>query len=220
MEVVKVMLKAVIFDLDGVITDSAKYHFLAWKSLADHLQIPFDEAYNEKLKGVSRLESLDLILENGKKKDDYTKEEKEEMATQKNEKYKKLISCMSAEDILPGILPFLEELKEKQIKTALASVSHNAVFILERLGLKNSFDYIADPAKIKNAKPYPDIFLDCAYALGVEPSECIGVEDAKAGIQAIKAAGMKAVGVGTVEQMRQADLILDSTKQLSLSILL
>lgn len=213
------MLKAVIFDLDGVITDSARYHFLAWKSLADRLGIAFDEAYNEKLKGVSRMESLDLILENGKQKDNFTEDEKIKMADEKNEEYKKLIGSMTPADILPGVKEFLEQLKENGIKTALASVSRNAFFIIDRLELNEYFDYIADAAKVEKAKPFPDIFLVGAKALSVDAEECVGVEDARAGIEAIKAAGMKAVGVGTAEQMKDADLILESTAQLSLSLI-
>lgn len=209
-------MKAVIFDLDGVITDSAKYHYLAWKRLAEELGIPFDEEYNEKLKGVSRMESLNLILERGQKKEAYSAQEKEEMADKKNTYYKKYIECMTPDDILPGIREFLSELKTADIKTGVASVSQNAYAILERLGLFDSFDYVADAGKISRAKPYPDIFLSVADALGVDPVCCVGVEDAETGIQAIKAAGMKAVGVGTPERMAEADLILSGTNQLSL----
>lgn len=213
------MLKAVIFDLDGVITDSAKYHFIAWKTLADRLEIPFDEEYNENLKGVSRMESLELILERGQGKNAYTMEEKERMADEKNEIYKSLIVTMTPADILEGIQELLMELKEKKIKTGLASVSKNAPFIINRLGLEAYFDYIADAAMIKNAKPFPDIFLDCASHLGVSPEECVGIEDAEAGIEAIQRAGMKAVGVGTPAQMHKADRILSGTKELSLELL-
>lgn len=213
------MLKAVIFDLDGVITDSAQFHYLAWKNLADKLGIDFDEDYNEKLKGVSRLESLDLILENGNQKDSFTQEEKEKMATEKNEEYKTLIRTITPQDILPGIKELLDELKYNEIKTAIASVSHNAFYIIERLGLQDSFDYIVNAAEVKRAKPYPDIFLAGAAAVGVEPTECVGIEDAKAGITAIKAAKMYAIGVGTKDQMREADLILSTTKELTLDLI-
>lgn len=208
-------LKAVIFDLDGVITDSAKYHYLAWKELADELGIAFDEEYNEKLKGVSRMESLELILQNGNVCDKYSLREKEEMADRKNENYKELIKQMTPEDILPGVFGFLEELKAAGIKTALASVSKNAPFILHQLELEAYFDYVADAASVPNAKPFPDIFLAGKDHFGFASEECVGVEDAKAGIEAIHRAGMKAVGVGTPEQMEEADLLL-LTDQLSL----
>lgn len=212
-------LKAVVFDLDGVLTDSAKYHYQAWKMLADKLGIPFDEEYNEKLKGVSRMESLELILQNGNAQDKYTQEEKVAMATEKNEFYKQLLHQITPEDVLPGIHDFLEQLKAAGIKTAVASVSHNAPFILERLELDKYFDYICDAAQVPRAKPFPDIFLSAAQNLGVDPANCIGVEDAQAGIQAINAAGMMSVGVGTESQMQEAKLILPSTAKLGLGML-
>lgn len=210
-------LQAVIFDLDGVITDSAKYHYEAWKLLADRLGIPFDEAYNEKLKGVSRLESLELILQNDPERRSFSQEEKEALADEKNEFYKQLIHRITPADILPGIAAFLEELGQAGIGTAVASVSRNAPFILERLGLADRFGYICDAAAVQRAKPFPDIFLSAAEHLGAAPACCVGVEDAQAGIRAIRAAGMFAVGVGTPDQMAEADLILPGTSALSLA---
>ncbi len=209
-------IRAVIFDLDGVITDSARYHYLAWKELADELAIPFDEAYNEKLKGVSRMESLELILANGNACGRYTDVEKEMMAEKKNDNYKELIRQITPADILPGIQNFLDELKGEGIRTALASVSRNALFIIRQLELEPYFDYIADAAKVPNAKPFPDIFLAGMEAFGLGPEECIGVEDARTGIEAIHRAGMKAVGVGTPAEMEEADLLL-TTAELKLS---
>ena len=212
------MLKAVVFDLDGVITDSAAYHFRAWSKIADKLGIPFDIEYNEKLKGVSRMESLNLILDNGPGRNSISDEKKNEIAEEKNNIYKELIKNITPKDLLPGILNCLIECKESGLKIALASVSKNAPFIIDRLGVGAYFDYIADAKKITRSKPFPDIFLDCANALGFEPKECIGVEDAEAGIAAIKAAGMKAVGVGNAESMKEADVVLGSTAQLSTDI--
>lgn len=212
-------LKAVIFDLDGVITDTARYHYLAWKELADQLFIPFDEAYNEKLKGVSRMESLELILANKNAGSAYTAGEKFQMAERKNENYRELIKQITPADILPGIMDFLTQLKEAGIKIALASVSKNAAFILEKLELLSYFDYIADAAKVPNAKPHPDIFLAGIHAFGLKPEECVGIEDARTGIEAIHRAGMKAVGVGTKSEMNEADLLL-TTKELKLSTLM
>ncbi len=213
------MLKAVIFDLDGVVTDSAVYHYQAWKGIADKLGIPFGEEYNEKLKGVSRMESLNLILDNGEGREQYSEEEKEAWAVEKNENYKKLISQITPDDLLPGIGDLLKELKAEGISTGLASVSKNAGFIIGQLQVGQYFDYIADAAKVERSKPFPDIFLDCAQNLGVEARDCIGIEDARAGIEAIHRAGMKAVGVGSREQMEEADLILDGTNELSLELL-
>lgn len=211
-------LKAVIFDLDGVITDSAKYHYLAWKALADELGIDFDEAYNEKLKGVSRMESLELILANGNACDKYTDQEKFQMAEKKNDNYKELIKQITPADILPGVFDFLKELRSHGIKIALASVSKNAPFILKQLELESFFDYVADAAKVPNAKPFPDIFLAGMNAFGLEPQECIGVEDARTGVEAIHRAGMKAVGVGTPSEMEDADLIT-TTASLKLNVI-
>ncbi len=213
------MLKAVLFDLDGVITDSASYHYEAWKELADSLNIPFDEEYNEHLKGVSRMDSLNLILRNGNKEDFYTQEEKDKFAEEKNENYKNLIHKITPDDILPGIKELLVELKNNGIKTCVCSVSKNAFFIINRLGLNDYFDHIVDAGKIKNAKPDSDIFAIGAYVLGAYPEECVGVEDAKAGIDAIKKAGIKAVGVGSPSQMKDADLILEDTSKINLEVI-
>ena len=213
------MLKAVIFDLDGVVTDSAAYHYQAWKMIADKLNIPFNENYNEKLKGVSRMESLNLILDNDKGRYFYTEKEKEALIYEKNENYKELICRITPDDLLPGIAELLKELKDNSILTGLASASKNAEFIVRQLQVEKYFNYIANAAKIERSKPYPDIFLDCAYRLGTAVENCVGIEDAKAGIDAIHRAGMKAVGVGNRSQMLEADLVLDGTKELSLELL-
>ncbi len=213
------MLKAVIFDLDGVITDSAVYHFQAWKKIADRLEIPFDEIYNEKLKGVSRMESLNLILDNGNGRDSYSQAEKEQLAAEKNEQYKELIKQITPQDMLPGIQELLQELKAAGIRTGLASVSKNADFIIGQLQAAEYFDYIADAAKVERSKPYPDIFLDCIEHLGVAAADSVGIEDAEAGIEAIHRSGMVAVGVGSPEQMHAADVQLDGTSELTLELL-
>lgn len=212
-----VNVKAVIFDLDGVITDTAEYHYLAWKSLADELGLPFDKEYNEKLKGVSRMESLELILALGDA--EYTDEQKYQLADQKNELYKEMIKKVTPADLLPGIESLLKELKEAGILIALASASKNAPFILDRLEVTHYFDHVVDVTQIKNGKPDPEIFLTGAAKLGVLPSDCVGVEDAEAGIESILSAGMYAVGVGTPAQMQKADLIVSSTSELSLDLL-
>jgi beta-phosphoglucomutase len=214
------MLKAVLFDLDGVVTDSAKYHYLAWKSLADELKIPFDERFNENLKGVSRMDSLELILENGGMQNAFTQHEKEMLADKKNEQYKLLIQNITFKDTLPGIPEFLKDLKDNEIKTAIASVSKNAFTIIDRLQLNDYFNHIMDASEVKNAKPFPDIFLAAAEKVGAAPCECVGIEDAKAGIESIKRAGMRAIGVGTPDQMTEADLRLNSTAELNLNLIL
>ena len=210
------MLEAVIFDLDGVITDSASYHYQAWKIIADELKIDFDETYNEKLKGVSRMGSLELILDNGPGKDAFSQEEKERLCTRKNDLYKELIKQITPNDLLPGIGELLKELKANHVLIGLASVSLNAPAIINSLGIKDMFDYMADAAGVKESKPAPDIFLDNIKGLKVNPANSIGVEDAEVGIEAIHRAGMKACGIGSVETLSKADLLLSSTAELSL----
>ncbi|WP_404330309.1 beta-phosphoglucomutase [Mesobacillus maritimus] len=210
------MVKAVIFDLDGVITDTAELHYQAWKNLANSIAIDFNREFNEELKGISRMDSLNKILQHGGVADQYTEEEKLELATKKNEEYKGLLIHLKPENIYPGIKEFLNALKQSNIKIGLASASKNGPAILDYLQITDYFDTIADPDSVINGKPAPDIFLKAAEQLGVSPQDCIGVEDSEAGIEAIQSANMYAVGVGTVEVMRKAgaDLVLADTTEL------
>ncbi|ALP36546.1 beta-phosphoglucomutase [Paenibacillus sp. IHB B 3084] len=212
-------MKAVIFDLDGVITDTAEYHFQAWGSLATTLGIPFDREFNEQLKGISRTESLDKILARGDRSSAYSADDKQQLAAQKNTEYQRLISALTPVDVLPGIRALLMELRDARIGIALASASKNAAFILDRLELTHYFDSVVDVTAIRHGKPDPEIFLTGATNLGVRPADCIGIEDAQAGIQAIKGAGMFAVGVGTPSQMQGADVVVATTAELSLRML-
>lgn len=207
-------LEGVIFDLDGVITDTAEYHYLAWKQLAEDLGISFDRDFNEKLKGISRMESLNIILKAGNKS--LTDEEKEELAAKKNEHYKTFIQKITPNDLLPGIEGFMRDIKEAGIKTGLASASKNAMAVVGRLEIGHLLDTIVDAAKVEKGKPDPEVFLKAAQQLLVDPSNCVGVEDAEAGVQAIKAAGMYAVGVGSKEAMEEADWIIRNSNELSL----
>ncbi len=190
----ELIYKAVIFDLDGVIVSTDEYHYLAWKTIAENEEIYFDRKINEGLRGVSRMESLEIMLRKADR--EYTAQEKEVLAYEKNEIYKKLLEQVTPEDILPGVRDILTLLKQKQIKTAIGSSSKNAVFILNRIGLRESFDAIADGNDIKKSKPDPEVFLTAARKLGVIPHECLVVEDAWAGIDGAVAAGMGALGVG------------------------
>lgn len=209
-------IKGIIFDLDGVVCSTDEYHYAAWKSLADELGIYFDKQINNRLRGVSRMASLNIILERSEKQ--YTGEEKIQLAEIKNERYVALLQNLTPDDVLPGIRDFLQACHEADLKTALASASKNAPFILRRLGLEKEFDFLADAAKVKNSKPAPDIFLAAADGLKLDPAKCIGIEDAAAGIEAIHAAGMKAVGIGSAETLSKADILLDGTEQLNLKI--
>lgn len=212
-------MKAVLFDLDGILTDTADYHYQAWKKLGAELGIELDEAFNEQLKGISRTESLALILAKGGLEDQFTVAEKEALATKKNEVYKKMIEQMSAQDILPGIQTLLEELKEKGILLGLASASQNGPVILEKLGIKDLFDTIVDPATLSAGKPHPEIFEAGAKQLGVLVQECIGIEDAAAGVQSINSAGMTAIAVGDETILGAAAKVVPSTKELTVDLL-
>jgi beta-phosphoglucomutase len=197
---------AVIFDLDGVLTDTARFHYLAWKKMASGLGITIDEAFNETLKGIDRMTSLDLILQHGKVQ--LPLAEKERLAHQKNEHYKELTASMTRKDLLPGALERLDELRKLGVKISLASASKSAPAILEALGISGYFDSVANPALVAQGKPAPDIFLLAAAPLGVRPEECLGVEDAEAGVAAIKAAGMQALGVGDPKVLAAADHVV------------
>jgi beta-phosphoglucomutase len=200
------MRKAVVFDLDGVITDTAHYHFLAWKRMANQVGLDIDEKFNEKLKGVDRMKSLDLILAQGTRQ--YTDSEKHAWADEKNEYYKELIKGMTDKDLLPGAAATLKSLREMGVKTALASVSKNAATVIDKLGIAQQFDCVVDANQIIHTKPDPEIFLTAAKGVGIKPEECIGVEDAVVGVQAIKAAGMFAIGVGDPKVLHQADRVI------------
>lgn len=206
-------IKAFIFDLDGVITDTAEYHYLAWKQLAEDIGVTFDRDFNEQLKGVSRMDSLERILTLTPEQS-FTNEEKEALATRKNDHYTNLIEDMSPDDILPGIKEFIEDIKVHELQLALGSASKNAIIVLERLQLLDYFDYIVDAAKVKHGKPHPETFLRAAEGLNVPPADCVGIEDAKAGVDAIKAAGMFAIGVGSKEHLAKADYVVETTNEL------
>ncbi|MBQ7670346.1 MAG: beta-phosphoglucomutase [Clostridia bacterium] len=206
--------KAIIFDLDGVIVDTAKFHFLAWKTLSDELGFFFDEKVNERLKGVSRMRSFEIILEVNGASDKFSPEEKEAFTKKKNELYISFVKTLKPEDMLPGIREFVDRAKESGLKTAVASVSKNAPLVLKCLDAEEMFDYVADAAKITKSKPAPDIFLNCAESLGIAPENCIGIEDSQAGIEAIKAAGMFSIGINVDVTSVEPDLHLRSTAEL------
>jgi beta-phosphoglucomutase len=199
-------IKACLFDLDGVIVDTAKYHYLAWRRLANELGFEFTEEDNERLKGVSRMKSLEILLEIGGVS--FDEKIKEELAAKKNDWYVDYISTMDASEILPGVLDFLKELKENGIKISLGSVSKNAMTILTNVGILDYFDAVIDGTKITHAKPDPEVFLKGAEELGVTPENCVVFEDAQAGIEAAINAGMYSVGVGSPEILGKADFVI------------
>ena len=212
------VVQCCIFDLDGVIVDTAKYHYLAWKRLANSLGFDFTEHDNEQLKGVSRVESLKLILKLGSL--ELSQSDFDAALVNKNGWYLEYINKIGPEEILPGVTEFLSDVRAKGIKTALGSASKNAVLILERIELLDQFDVIVDGNKVSNAKPDPEVFLNAAREIGVAPSDCIVFEDAVAGVQAALNANMKVVGIGVDSVLHQADLVIADFQHTRIDLLM
>lgn len=211
-------IRLAIFDLDGVIVDTAKYHYLAWKRLGAELGIEFTERDNERLKGVSRMRSLEILLEIGKQ--EKTTAEKESLAAKKNTWYVQYILQMDTSEILPGVLDFLDELRGQGIKIALGSASKNARTILERVRITDYFDAIIDGNLVSKAKPDPEVFLLGAAQLNVAPEHTVVFEDAQAGIEAALNAGMLTVGVGEPNMLSAAHVVISGFESVSLKQLL
>ncbi|AEX53795.1 beta-phosphoglucomutase [Rahnella aquatilis CIP 78.65 = ATCC 33071] len=209
--------RAVIFDLDGVVVDTAHLHFMAWQRLAQRIGIPIDAAFNEQLKGVSRQESLLKILAAGGKSGTFTQAECDAMAAEKNADYVGLLAGLTTADILPGISELLHTLREEGVLTGLASVSQNAPQVLRALGLAQAFDYVADTRRITHSKPHPEIFLNVCEALNIAPQHAAGIEDAQAGIDALRAGGIFSIGIGAT--LEGANHRLDSTEGLSWAVI-
>lgn len=207
-------VKACIFDLDGVIVDTAVYHFKSWKRLADEMGINFTEHDNERLKGVSRMRSLEIILEIGNVTK--TPAEQEVLAARKNEWYTEMITKMKPEEVLPGAREFLELVRKARIKTALGSASKNSGIILEKTGLTQYFDAIIDGNHVSKAKPDPEVFLKGAEAVQVQPADCVVFEDAIAGVEAGLAGGMKVVGIGSPAILTKANLVVSGLDKMNL----
>lgn len=207
------MVKGIIFDLDGVLVFTDKYHYQAWKMLADRLGIYFDEEINKRLRGVDRMESLEIILEKSEGVF-YTDAQKEEFAKEKNEKYRELLLGLTPEDISVAVRDTLERLKKKGYLLAVGSSSKNAGLILEKTNLMGAFDAVSDGTCITRSKPDPEVFVKAAQMLGLAGEECAVVEDAKAGIEAAKAAGMMAVGIGDAAAYSLTDRAIDRFDEL------
>ncbi|GAB3558613.1 beta-phosphoglucomutase [Spirosoma fluminis] len=206
-------IEAFLFDLDGVIVDTAIYHYQAWRRLANELGFDISEEFNERLKGVSRTDSLDIILAHGGLT--FPDEKKAELAAQKNQWYLELVSRMTSDDILPGVANFFSQVRKAGLQTALGSVSKNAPLILERIGMTQTFDAVIDGTKISKGKPDPEVFIKGAQELEVRPVECVVFEDAVAGVEAGKRGGMFVVGLGSPELLVQADLVAPSLESLT-----
>jgi beta-phosphoglucomutase len=195
-----------IFDLDGVLVDTARYHFQAWRRLARHLGFDLSRAQNESLKGVSRMASLDIVLGIGGIPADAGR--KAALAAQKNSWYVELISTMTPAEILPGAMAFVRAARDRGLRTAIGSASKNTPVILKRVGLDGLFDAVIDGNATGKAKPDPEVFLLAARALALDPARCLVFEDAEAGVEAALAAGMRAVGVGAPRDLLKADLVI------------
>jgi len=209
--------KAFIFDLDGVIVDTAKFHYLAWKELANALGFDFNEEQNELLKGVSRVASLEILLKIGNVQ--LSDDRKETLLKEKNKQYLGFIAKMGEDEILPGIKDLLLYLKDKNIPFSLGSASKNARLILKILKLHNLFDAIVDGNDVSIAKPDPEVFLIAANKLNKEPHDCVVIEDAQAGIQAANNAEMISVGIGNKKVLKEADFVLNSTSELTIDFI-
>ncbi len=209
------MNKGFIFDLDGVIVDTAKYHYLAWKKMANELGFDFTEKENEQLKGVSRVKSLEILLGIGNISK--SKKEQEKLATQKNELYLQLIEKLDSSDLLPGTKEFIGDAKDDVIKIALGSASKNAAYILKKLGIAHLFDARVDGTMISKAKPNPEVFTKAANLLGLKPAKCLVFEDAQAGIDAAKNAGMKCIGIGDKNVLKGADIVVTGLDRITVA---
>jgi beta-phosphoglucomutase len=207
--------RAVIFDLDGVLVSTDEFHYRAWKQMASEENIPFSRSVNEKLRGISRMESLEIILKNSSKK--YSPSQKADLAERKNRYYKKLLEGLSPESVLPGVLDLLDGLKQQRFQIAVGSSSKNAPYILQKTGLDRFFDAAVDGSEIRKSKPDPEVFLLAAKKLGVPPGSCVVVEDAAAGISAAKAGGMAAVGIGSASSCALADWTAKSLQETKVS---
>lgn len=194
--------KGIIFDLDGVICSTDEYHYQAWKKLADRLGIPFDRDRNNLLRGVSRMASLDIILEKSDKQ--YTNAEKASLAEEKNKVYRELLGRMSPADLSDDVKTTLETLRRTELKLAIGSSSKNTPFILERIGLHGFFDAVADGNSITHSKPHPEVFLKAAERLGLLPQNCLVVEDAHAGVEAAVNGGFDCAAMGDAKEDERA----------------
>ena len=210
-------MKVLIFDLDGVIVDTAKYHYLAWRDLANDLGFDFTEKQNELLKGVSRVRSLEILLNIGKI--ELSDKKKEELLVVKNVEYLEYVNKMTSEEILPGIEELLNFLEKEKIPFALGSASKNAPLILKKVKLYDKFAAIVDGNDVSKAKPNPEVFLIAAKKLNTNPKDCIVIEDALAGIQAANNAGMTSVAIGDKELLQEADHNLSNTNELSIDFI-
>ena len=206
------MIKGILFDLDGVLLSTDQFHFRAWKALADRLAIPFDRRQGDRCRGISRMESLDIVLENSTRT--YTPEEKLQFAEENNHAYRSILQDLTPADVPEETVRVLTQLRMRGYRLALASGSKNAELILERTGLRSLLDGVVDGKDITRSKPDPEVFCKTAQALDLSPRDCVGVDDASAGVQSIRAAGALAAAIGPAAQAGEGDWNLKSLSQL------
>jgi beta-phosphoglucomutase len=206
-------IKAIIFDLDGVLTNTSEYHYKAWKMLADELGIHFDRNINEKLRGIPRKESLEIMLGGNK----FSEEEKNRMMDIKNDYYVDLLTRMTPDDILPGVQELLREIREEGIKIGIGSSSKNAKTVIDKLKLESFIDSISDGYSVDNHKPAPDLFLHCAANLATSPKDAIVVEDAESGVEAALNGGFWVIGLGPAERVGKAHIVFEDFKNVHLN---
>lgn len=209
-------IKGFIFDLDGVISTTSNLHSKAWQEIANEVGTKWTKELANNLKGVSRMDSLNLILKSGNQNHNYTAKQKKYLTDKKNSIYLRLVNQLTPYDVLPGIKDFLESLIRNNYLIALASASKNSSEVLKRLKLTRFFPKIVDPSTLKHGKPSPDIYLEAAKLLKLNPEQCAGIEDAKAGVDAINAANEISIGIGNKDILKQADIVFSNTKKLTL----
>lgn len=210
-------IKGFVFDLDGVITDTSVFHSQAWHQVADKVGAPWSKELEDGLKGISRMDSLEMILKAGNVSDKYTDDEKVDLATEKNTNYLKLVDQMTPDNILPGIKEFLDDLKSNGYLISLASASKNAPKVLSKLQLADYFPEIVDPKNLSKGKPDPEIYLKGAELINLNPEQCIGVEDAAAGVESINAANETSIGIGDPQVLSAADVKFNDTSEMTLA---
>jgi beta-phosphoglucomutase len=211
-------IRAFILDLDGVLTDTAEYHFQAWKRIAEEESVPFTREDNEQLRGVSRRRSLEILLgDHGAR---YTESQMQEMMDRKNGYYQERLEQITEDDFLPGARALLDELRGRGLKVAIGSASKNTKTVLRQLGILDRFDVIADGYSVERGKPAPDLFLHAAEQMGVPPAKCVVIEDAESGVRAALTGGMVAVGIGPEERVGQAHLRYDTTADVNVDEIL
>ena len=213
-------MNGVLFDLDGVITDTAALHFKAWSKLAnDEFDVTLPDSFEDNLKGISRKDSILRILDFIDNGQTYTEAQLDQLAVEKNDYYLKEINQLTEKDVLPGINDLIDHLREKKVLLSIASASKNAPAVLKSIGLFDKFDAIADPAAVKHGKPAPDIFIEAARKINLKPEECVGLEDAAAGVQAINSAKAISIGIGDSKVLVAADNVVAGTGDLTVDLL-